>query len=227
MEPHRSAPTPGETSPMVDEAQSAASWGAIFAGAVAALAISFVLMALAGGFGLKLLFPWPGGRTRATDFTPILGAWMIVVQVLSSALGGYLAGRLRTKWTHIHGHETYFRDTAHGLLTWAVAVLAGAVLVATVAGPMMAERATMEASAAAYADAPPPMVGAPVTATLDPATLRARAVREANLAAQSSFFTGVGLLLGAFTACVAAAVGGLRRDDMHTRYWTERSRVGT
>jgi len=223
------APNPGESSPILDQAQSATSWGAIFAGAAAALAVSFVLLALAAGFGLKLLAPWPGGRTGAADFTPLLGAWMLVVQVLSSAMGGYLAGRLRTRWPHIHGHETYFRDTAHGFLTWAVATLAGVVLVAMVVSPMVTERAALvEASAAAYADAVDlaPTNAAPLPAPVDPATLRARAMREANLAAQSSFFMGIGLLLGGFTACVAGAAGGVGRDEMHTRYWTERSRVG-
>ena len=94
-----------------EEARSAVSWGAIFAGATAALALSFVLLGLAAGFGLKLAAPWPGARPSLAEVHPMLGAWMIVVQVLASALGGYLAGRLRTKWLHVHGHEVHFRDT--------------------------------------------------------------------------------------------------------------------
>ncbi len=202
------------------EAHSAVSWGAILAGAMAALAISFVLVALAGGFALKLPSPWPGAPGVAAKFSPLLGAGMIVVQVLSSALGGYLAGRLRTKWTAVHGHEAHFRDTAHGLVTWAVSTLAGVVLVATVLAPMAERAAAMDASAAAYADT------AASLSPVDPAVLRVRIVREANLTAQGSFFMGVGLLLGAFTAAVAAAVGGQRRDDMHARYWVERPLVG-
>jgi hypothetical protein len=41
------------------------------------------------------------------------------VQWLSSGLGGYLTGRLRTKWVGIHTDETFFRDTAHGFMAWA------------------------------------------------------------------------------------------------------------
>jgi hypothetical protein len=180
------------------EAQSAVSWGAIFAGAVAALALSFVLLGLAAGFGLKLASPWPGARASLADFTPILGAWMIVVQVLSSAFGGYLAGRLRTKWLNVHSHEVHFRDTAHGLLVWALSTVAGVVLVATVLAPP-AEHA----------------VALAVMAT----------ERDANVAGQFSLFLAVGLLLGAFIASVAAALGGLRRDEMHTKFWSDPTRV--
>ncbi|THD59278.1 hypothetical protein [Phenylobacterium sp.] len=117
------------------ETQSAVSWGAVVAGSVAALAVSVVLMALAAGFGLELAGPWPGSMGRIDHFTPVLGAWMIVVQVLSAALGGYLAGRLRTRWTNVHGHEVHFRDTAHGLLVWATSTVAGVVLATAVLAP--------------------------------------------------------------------------------------------
>ncbi|WP_372784386.1 hypothetical protein [Phenylobacterium sp.] len=195
MERDLSTPT------LTHETQSAVSWGAVLAGAVAALAISFVLLGLAAGFGLKLASPWPGAHPALTDFTPILGAWMLVVQVLASALGGYLAGRLRTKWLNVHTHEVHFRDTAHGLLVWAVSTIAGVILAATLLAPP-AEIATAAAAAAA-----------------DPAVLQLAAARHANIAAQFSLFMAVGLLLGAFTASVAAAIGGLRRDEMHTMFW--------
>lgn len=178
------------------EPQSAVSWGAVFAGAVAALALSFVLLGLAAGFGMKLATPWPGGRAAYDGFDPILGAWMVAVQVVSSALGGYLAGRLRTKWLNVHTHEVHFRDTAHGLLVWALATVAGVALVAH-----MAPAAELAAAAVS-----------------DPVALQ----RQANLAAQASLFMGVGLLLSAFTASVAAAIGGMRRDEMHGVFWDAR-----
>ena len=208
-----------EASPSQGEAHSAVSWGAILAGAVAGLALSFVLVTLAGGFALKLPSPWPGAPGAGRDFSPMLGAWMMVVQVLSSGLGGYLAGRLRTKWINVHGHEAHFRDTAHGLITWAVSTVAGVVLVASVLAPLAERAAARDVSAAAYADTAS-------LAPIDPAVLRLRLEREANRAAQASFFTGVGLLLGAFTAAVAAALGGQQRDDMHARYWSERPPAG-
>ena len=93
------------------------------------------LGSLAAGLGLTLAGPWPGSAPALVGFTPGLGAAMIVVQVLSLALGGYLTGRLRIKWLYVHGHEVFFRDTAHGLLAWAVATVAGVALAALLGSP--------------------------------------------------------------------------------------------
>ena len=209
--------------PTSSETQSAVSWGAVFAGAVAALALSFVLMAIAGGLGLKLASPWPGEPGDLPRFTPVLGASLIVVQVLSAALGGYLAGRLRTKWTNVHGHEVHFRDTVHGFLGWAVSLLAGVVLAATVFSPLTGRMNEPTAiSAATLDDASAQAAGvAPASTPVDAATMRGRIERDEKIAAQFSLFMGLGLLLGAFTACVAAAIGGLRREEMHTLFWKE------
>jgi hypothetical protein len=217
MERDLSTAVAGGMPHMVGESQSAVSWPAVFAGAVAALALSFVLVALAAGFGLKLATPWPGMASPYAGFTPILGAAMITVQVLSSALGGYLAGRLRTKWSNVHGHEVHFRDTAHGLLVWALSTVAGVVLAATVLAPAAAHMADAALAVAAVT---------PMPAPVDPASLQAEAERAANIAAQFSLFMGIGLLLGAFVASVAAAIGGLRRDEMHAEFWTEHARLG-
>ena len=62
---------------------------------------------------------------------------LIVVQWLSSGLGGFVTGRLRTKWVGVHTHEVFFRDTAHGLLTWALATIVGAVLLASAASSVI------------------------------------------------------------------------------------------
>jgi hypothetical protein len=63
-------------------------------------------------------------------FTVTAAIWLIVTQWISAGLGGYIAGRLRTRWIGTHTHEVFFRDTAHGLVTWAVAT----VVVAAIAG---------------------------------------------------------------------------------------------
>jgi len=57
-----------------------------------------------------------------------------VVQLLASVLGGYLAGRLRSRWVTVHTHEVYFRDTAHGFLAWSVATLLMATLLSSAVG---------------------------------------------------------------------------------------------
>ncbi len=100
---------------------SAVAWGAIVGGAFAAAAISVILLALGAGVGLSSVSPWSGSGASAAGFTAGAAVWLIVVQWLSSGLGGYLTGRLRTKWVGIHTDEVFFRDTAHGFLAWALA----------------------------------------------------------------------------------------------------------
>jgi hypothetical protein len=111
------------------------SWGAILGGAFVTAATGLLLLAIGAGFGLSTVSPWPNGETSATTFVVMAAIWLVVVQWLSSGIGGYLAGRLRTKWTDLHTHEVSFRDTAHGVIAWAVAaVLTAAVLTGAASG---------------------------------------------------------------------------------------------
>lgn len=111
---------------------SAVSWGAVIAGAVAAAALSLILLILGIGLGLSSVSPWRFEGISATTFGISTIVWLTVTQLLSASMGGYLAGRLRTKWTDVATDEVYFRDTAHGFLAWAVATLATASLLTSV-----------------------------------------------------------------------------------------------
>jgi hypothetical protein len=118
----------GNETAVRDEAPaSAVSWSAVIAGAIVAAALSLVLLLMGSGLGLTMISPWSNSGVSATTFAVSTAIWLIVVQWLSSALGGYLTGRLRTRWAGVHRDEVFFRDTAHGLLMWALAtvVLAG------------------------------------------------------------------------------------------------------
>ncbi|WP_075290044.1 hypothetical protein [Pararhizobium arenae] len=106
-----------------ESSRSAVSWGAIFAGAVAATALTSVLILVGSGLGLTMISPWSSEGVTATTFAVSTAVWLVLVQWLSSAFGGYITGRLRTKWVGVHTDEVFFRDTAHGLLAWAVATL--------------------------------------------------------------------------------------------------------
>jgi hypothetical protein len=96
----------------VESAVSAVSWPAIIAGAVAIVAVGLILLALGSGVGLSSISPWPNSGTSATTFGVYAAVWLVFVQWLSAAFGGYLTGRLRTKWVGVHTDEVYFRDTA-------------------------------------------------------------------------------------------------------------------
>lgn len=110
---------------------SAVSWGAIFAGAAAAASLALMLLMLGAGLGLTSISPWENQGLAAGTVGIAAIAWLTFTQIVASGMGGYLAGRLRTKWVDTHTNEIYFRDTAHGFLTWAVALLVSAVLLTT------------------------------------------------------------------------------------------------
>jgi hypothetical protein len=209
------------------------------------------------------------------------GIWFVIVQWLASALGGYITGRLRTRWVGTHTHEVFFRDTAHGFLTWAVATVVTAGLLSTAASSLAAGgvqiasdaavAATAEAEESNYAvdklfrttrtDATTQLSDARAEATrilaqglvvgdvpaadrdylISSVTARAGIpaaeaqsrvdseianvkvahvkAREAADAARKaslmfSILTAVSMLIGAFIASTAAAIGGSQRDEL-------------
>lgn len=105
------------------DAPSATSWGAIFAGAVASVAITLFLFAFGVGAGLSAVSPWAGEGISATTTAWSAGLFLIAAAMIASTVGGYLTGRLRAGWIDVHEDERYFRDTAHGVVTWAVATV--------------------------------------------------------------------------------------------------------
>src|SRR3954469_20926757 len=119
---------------MTTTSEGAVSWGAVIAGAVGAAALSLVLFLLGTGLGLAAVSPWSRDGISGTTAGVSTIVWITVVQLLASALGGYLAGRLRTRWVTVHTDEVFFRDTAHGFLAWAVSTLLMATLLSSAAG---------------------------------------------------------------------------------------------
>jgi hypothetical protein len=271
---------------------SAVTWPAIFGGAFVAAATTIVLVALGSGLGLAAVSPWRDSGASASGVAWMTAAWLVVVQWLSSGAGGYLAGRLRTKWANTHTHEVFFRDTAHGFITWAVATIVVVGFLTSAAGSAIsggvhaaaavgagaaagagtqgnatsasgresawanydidhlfrssqasgtsstearAEAARILANGVAAGDVPTTdraylaelvaaRTGVSATeaqkrvdeaiAQAKAADLKARQVADQarKSAAATAIFTALSMLVGAFIACVAAALGGQRRD---------------
>jgi hypothetical protein len=128
---------------------SAVSWGAVIAGAFASAALSLILLALGAGFGLSAISPWSNVGASASRVGVGAIIWLIIIQITAFAMGGYLAGRMRTKWVDVHTDEVYFRDTAHGFLVWAVGIVMTAAFLASATVSMVGRT--------------PPLAGAPAT----------------------------------------------------------------
>ncbi|MBV9885488.1 MAG: hypothetical protein JO119_02980, partial [Acidobacteria bacterium] len=131
-----------------EAAASGVSWAAVFAGAFGAAALSLILLALGAGAGLSSLSPFSssGISTTTVGFGALI--YLCITEIISSGVGGYLAGRLRTKWVDLHTDEVYFRDTAHGFLAWCVALVMGAAFLGAAAAGMVGASANMTARSA-------------------------------------------------------------------------------
>lgn len=116
---------------LTEPSMAGISWAAVAAGAVVSSALTLVLLAFGVGLGLSVVSPWSGAGVMATTFKIGTGLYLIVIAMLSSSIGGYIAGRLRSRWVGVHPDEVYFRDTAHGFVAWAFASVIGAILLVT------------------------------------------------------------------------------------------------
>ena len=120
-----------------ESSKSAVSWSAILAGGIASAAFTLFLVELVAGLGLVMVSPWSNQGASASTLSIGGGIGLVLMAVMASALGGYIAGRLRTRWVGLHTDETYFRDTAHGFLAWAVGTIILATVLASAAGSMV------------------------------------------------------------------------------------------
>jgi hypothetical protein len=209
----------------VDDASSAASWSAILAGGVACAALSLLLLSFGVGMGFSVVSPWSNSGVSSTTFSIGAGLYLVVVAMISSSIGGYLAGRLRTKWVGVHNHEVYFRDTAHGFLAWAFATVLSAAILASAASHILGGASTALPQGAATVQSGGP-IGGYVDTLLrsDPAAPR----NSADIAASRSelmrlFSSGFGNgndvspADRAYTAQVVAARTGLSQADAEKR----------
>jgi len=176
---------------------SAVSWPAIAGGAIASAGFSLFLIELGSGLGLSAVSPWANTGASTTTIGISAGICLVLISVMASALGGWLAGRLRTKWVGLHTDEVYFRDTAHGLMTWAFATVISASVLAAAATSMIGGVTQSAAQGAAsnpslvpdrnayYVDslfrtASPPAPADRATATTEAGRILARAVTSGS-----------------------------------------------
>src|SRR6201996_603795 len=128
---------------------SAVGWGAIVAGAVGTITTHIVLLTLGAGIGLTAASPWSGEGLSAKAIGVSAVIWMVVVQWLSAGMGGYLAGRLRLRWNYFDKDEVFFRDTAHGFLSWGLALAITVTFAASLAAGVVGTASTAASTAAA------------------------------------------------------------------------------
>src|SRR5215216_3685582 len=153
--PRASAPTG-----LVDAPVRYVEWAPVIAGAIAASALSFILFTFGSSLGIALASSSPTWRDASIALAVLSGVYIILTTLASFGLGGYIAGRLRSRWAAsqaVDEDEVEFRDGIHGLLVWALAVTLGALLAAAAA-------AAVTATSAPAASLPNTTAGEPVIA---------------------------------------------------------------
>ncbi|MGY3534894.1 MULTISPECIES: hypothetical protein [Bradyrhizobium] len=201
------------------------SWAAVAAGAVASLALTLVLLSFGAGMGFAVVSPWGNSGVSARTFEIGTGLFFIVMAMISSSLGGYLAGRLRSKWFGLRGPEVLFRDSAHGFLAWSLASVLGAALLAAPASSLIGGTLSGATQTAASSAQSSPMDGyvdrllrsdnPSSQAQQNPSDARAEMVRLFT----SSFRDGNDLAAGdrSYAAKLVAARTGLSQQDAEKR----------
>lgn len=139
---------------LIEDADSAVSWKAIFAGATGSIAVSMILVAFGVGVGFSVVSPWSGQGVSGTTFTVGAAIYLFCVAMLSSTIGGYLAGRLRSRWHTVNEHERYFRDSAHGFIVWALAAIVTAAVLGGATSSLIGGAGQIATPAAAAAAQP-------------------------------------------------------------------------
>ncbi len=104
------------------------SWGAVIAGALLALMTTLLLTLLFGGIGLNTFDPASSNDPVGNGTGSIIA--VIVTNLVSLFLGGYVAGRLA-------GSPRRGDSIIHGLMTWGVLTLTTIYLVSGVLGSLV------------------------------------------------------------------------------------------
>jgi hypothetical protein len=231
----------GEIATPVESSKSAMTWGPIFGGAAAAIGVTLILLLLGSGVGLTMVSPWSGQSSSLSTVGVTAAIWLVVVQWLSSGLGGYITGRLRTKWAAVHTDEVFFRDTAHGFISWALATIFVAGFLASSLTPLAGAGAqavgsaataagTAASSTASTSDLPTAYF---TDALLRPEQARAGATSDdASATAEVSRILLNGAAAGqiadddkAYLATIVSARTGLSEADARTRVDTVLKRI--
>ncbi|OAV55335.1 hypothetical protein A6U98_03495 [Rhizobium sp. WYCCWR10014] len=231
----------GEIATPVESSKSAMTWGPIFGGAAAAIGVTLILLLLGSGVGLTMVSPWAGQSSSLGTVGVTAAIWLVVVQWLSSGLGGYITGRLRTKWAAVHTDEVFFRDTAHGFISWALATIFVAGFLASsltslagagaqAVGSAATAAGTAASSTASAADLPTAYF---TDALLRPEQARAGATTDdAAATAEVSRILLNGAAAGqipdddkAYLATIVSARTGLSEADARTRVDTVLKRI--
>ncbi|MGZ9096834.1 MAG: hypothetical protein ACXW30_00885 [Micavibrio sp.] len=173
-------------------------WSTIIGGAILALAISAVLLQFGAAVGIANTESLRGSMDASAEQIIGAGVYILLIQLIASMCGGYVAGRMRAPVAGVPDHEREIRDGMHGLLVWATGTIT------VIAGLSLATFLTALA-------AEPSLDAEKAQDVID---------REKNMAIILAFSTAATSLISAVASWFAATKGGDHRDQQtdHSRH---------
>ena len=205
-----------------DIAPSYVQWTPIVLGALAATALSSILITFAATIGLGVTSTSPTWRDASAALWTLSGIYLVLQAMLSFGLGGYVAGRIRTPVANAAPDEINVSDGVHGLGAWALAVVMGVILAALVASASVS-RAPTVTTPAARTSAAEPLLSYEIDRLLRPAKRAASVDQSAErgeagrILLTSSSHEGVSTDDRAYLIQEVAAITGLTPPDAERR----------
>jgi hypothetical protein len=196
------------------------SWGALFAGSVAALGIWILLLAFGVALGLSTIDPDDAGTLRASSI--FTGVWGLASPLLALFIGGLVAGRSAGVLGRGGG-------AIHGMVVWSLTALGGVWVVANLFGGVLGSAVAVGKNVATQAivdkTAPPAEKAEGVVGDVQAAIGKVGDKAAANLkedAIEAAPETGTAfwvvfgaLLLGLFAA-MGGGAAGITREQRRT-----------
>ncbi|MGY3487160.1 hypothetical protein ACVW1C_005043 [Bradyrhizobium sp. USDA 4011] len=127
-------------------------WSPVFGGAVAAAALSLILISFGAATGLGVSSSSPSWRDASSALALLSGLYLVLQALVSFGVGGYIAGRAQQVVGATPADVIESSDGLHGLIAWALAVIVGAAVVALVG--LSAARPTIQNRPSATAAEP-------------------------------------------------------------------------
>jgi hypothetical protein len=216
------APTSVVAAP-ADRALSYVQWTPIVLGALAATALSSILISFAATIGLGVTSASPSWRDASAALWVLSGIYLVLQALISFSLGAYVAGRVRTPMAGVARDPMVdAADGIHGLGVWALAVVMGVVLAAVLASAAVS-RTTSATSSTAPTNTAEPLLSYELDRLLRPVK-RAPAIDQRTERAEAgrillttSSHEGVTTDDRAYLIQEVAAVTGLTPADAERR----------
>lgn len=138
------------------EERRSIQWSSVIAGALAAGAMSFILVSFGVAIGLGVSSASPTWRDASASLALLSGLYLVIQAIVSFGFGGYIAGRTARPAPALATIEDdgERRDGLHGLTSWALAVLIGAALLAIIGAAAIERSSTRGAAGNATAAEP-------------------------------------------------------------------------